>query len=209
VERAIALLERGSAMGGVSKVSALSIGFATALGYAYARSGRLTAAVPLLEDGVGQAAANRISGRHSLWMAWLAETYHRAGRVDAARDLVERALGLARDHGERGNEAHILHVRAEIAAGQGTAEGKDVELAYRSVVGLAEELGMRPLVAECHLGLARWYRNTGRRSDASQLLAAAIELLRAMDMPTVLAQAETESANWSSEGPERPPRPPI
>jgi class 3 adenylate cyclase/tetratricopeptide (TPR) repeat protein len=190
--RAIAHLERGKALGGVSKVSALSIGFATALGYAYARSERLAEAIPLLEDGVEQAGANRISGRHSLWMAWLAETYHLAGRVDEAHDLVERALSLSRDHGERGNEAHILHLRAALGAIHNAPEPKDIETAYRHVVDRAEGLGMRPLVAECLLDLGRWYRGAGRLGDARQVLRAAAELFRAMDMRTGLARAEAE-----------------
>jgi class 3 adenylate cyclase/tetratricopeptide (TPR) repeat protein len=189
---AIAHLERGKAMGGVSKVSALSIGFATALGYAYARSERLAEALPLLEDGVEQAAANRIGGRYSLWMAWLAETYHLAGRVDAAHDVIERALSLSRDHGERGNEAHILHLRAALGAIHKKPEPKDIETAYRHVIDLAEQLGMRPLVAECHLDLGRWYRGVGRLSDARPALRAAIELFRAMDMRAGLARADTE-----------------
>ena len=192
VERAIAHLERGKAMVGVSKVSALSIGFATALGYGYALSNRLPEAVPLLEDAVERAGANRIAGRYSLWMAWLAETYLRAGRVDDASRLVDRALALSRDHGERGNEVHILLLRAEIGAVRATEEVKDVETAYRYVVGLAEELGMRPLVARCHLGLGRWYRSEGRLNDGRQLLRAAVDLFRDMQMQTWLERTEAE-----------------
>jgi hypothetical protein len=60
------------------------------------------------------------------------------------------------------------------------------------VVGLAEELGMRPLVAECHLDLGRWYRGAGRLGDARQVLRAAAELFHAMDMRDGLARAEAE-----------------
>jgi class 3 adenylate cyclase/tetratricopeptide (TPR) repeat protein len=193
VERAITHLERGKAMVGVSKVSALSIGFATALGYGYALSNRLPEAVPLLEDAVERAGANRIAGRYSLWMAWLAETYLSAGRVDDASRLADRALALSRDHGERGNEVHILFLLAEIGAVVRTTEdAKEVETAYRYVVGRAEELGMRPLVARCHLGLGRWYRSVGRLNDCRQLLRAAVDLFRDMQMQTWLERTEAE-----------------
>ena len=35
-------------------------------------------------------------------------------------------------------------------------------------VTLATELGMRPLVAHCHLGLGRIYGRTGKREPAEQ-----------------------------------------
>ena len=35
------------------------------------------------------------------------------------------------------------------------------EAHYRAAMALATELGMRPLVAHCHLGLGKLYRRTG------------------------------------------------
>ena len=32
---------------------------------------------------------------------------------------------------------------------------------YRQALALAEELGMRPLIAHCHVGLGKLYRRTG------------------------------------------------
>jgi hypothetical protein len=55
---------------------------------------------------------------------------------------------------------------------------------------LAEELGMRPLLAHCHLGLGTLYAKTGQRELARTELAAAIDLYRAMDMTFWLPQAE-------------------
>ena len=53
-----------------------------------------------------------------------------------------------------------------------------------------EELGMRPLLAHCHLGLGTLYATLGRRDTARTALAAAIDLYRAMDMPFWRPQAE-------------------
>ena len=36
-------------------------------------------------------------------------------------------------------------------------------------LALADELGMRPLVAHCHLGLGRLYNQTGRAAYLRQL----------------------------------------
>ena len=57
---------------------------------------------------------------------------------------------------------------------------------------MAEELGTRPLVAHCHLGLSRLYRRTGTRAQAREHLTTAATLYRAMDMPFWLEQAEAE-----------------
>jgi class 3 adenylate cyclase/tetratricopeptide (TPR) repeat protein len=186
---AAALLERGSALGGISKVTALSIGMAAALGHVYARSGRLAEGIPLLEQGVEKSAVKRIMARHSLWAAWLAEAYLLAERVDEARTVANRALLLCRERQERGTEAHVLRIIAEIAA---WCEDPDAETAYREALTLAEQLGMRPLVARCHLGCGAWYRRAGRGSDARRSLTAAAELFRAMEMGSELTRAEAE-----------------
>ena len=64
----------------------------------------------------------------------------------------------------------------------------------RAALALAEELGMRPLVAHCHLGLGRLYGQAGRGEQARADLSAAIELYRAMDMTFWLPQAEAALA---------------
>jgi hypothetical protein len=59
-------------------------------------------------------------------------------------------------------------------------------------MSLAEELGMRPLVAHCHLGLGKLYRRTGKREQAQEHLATATTMYREMDMQFWLEQAEAE-----------------
>jgi tetratricopeptide (TPR) repeat protein len=62
----------------------------------------------------------------------------------------------------------------------------------REALDLAAELGMRPLVAHCHLGLGRLYRRTGKRDQAQEHLATAATMYREMDMRFWLEQAEAE-----------------
>jgi hypothetical protein len=59
---------------------------------------------------------------------------------------------------------------------------------------LADEIGMRPLQAHCHLGLGTLYARTGQRQQAHAELSTAIELYRAMDMTFWLPQAEAALA---------------
>ena len=65
---------------------------------------------------------------------------------------------------------------------------------YRQALALAEELGMRPLQAHCHLGLGTLYCKTGHRGQARAHLSTAIELYRAMEMHFWLPQAEAALA---------------
>ena len=183
--QATGLLERGSGLSGVSKVSALSTGISAALGYAYALAGRLAEGIPLLEAGVAQAEASRITARHSLWVTWLAEAYLLADRIDDAARLADRGLALSREHNERANVAYALRMAGEVAARTGPRHGQDAGELYLSGIALASELGMRPLVARCRAGLGTWYRRTGRLADAAAEEQTATDMLRSMDM-TVL-----------------------
>src|SRR5687767_5129164 len=61
---------------------------------------------------------------------------------------------------------------------------------YRAALALAEELGMRPLVAHCHFGLGKLYRRTGTREQAQEHVATAPTMYRDMGMTYWLEQAE-------------------
>jgi hypothetical protein len=65
------------------------------------------------------------------------------------------------------------------------AEGR-----YHESLALAEELGMRPLVAHCHLGLGTLARRMGDSKKACEDLTTAAGMYRDMDMPFWLAKAE-------------------
>ena len=67
-----------------------------------------------------------------------------------------------------------------------------VEGHFRQAMALASELGMRPLVAHCHLGLGKLYRRTGNREQAREHLTIATTMYREMDMRFWLEQAEAE-----------------
>ena len=59
-------------------------------------------------------------------------------------------------------------------------------------MALAGELGMRPLVAHCHLGLGKPYRRTDDRPRAQEHLTTAATMYREMDMGFWLEKAEAE-----------------
>ena len=124
----------------------------------------------------------------------LGEAQLLAGHLEEAHALAEHALALAREHQERGNEAYALRLLGEIAAQRDPPESELAEAHYRQALALAEELGMRPLQAHCHLGLGTLYAKIGRREQARAELSTAIALYRAMDMTFWLPQAEAALA---------------
>ena len=52
---------------------------------------------------------------------------------------------------------------------------EQAEAHYQQALALAEELGMRPLQAHCHLGLGTLYATTGQREQARAELSTAID----------------------------------
>jgi len=61
---------------------------------------------------------------------------------------------------------------------------------YRRGLELANDLGMRPLVAHCHLGIGALSGCTKQRDMAREHLGTAIEMYRGMAMSSHLARAE-------------------
>ncbi len=58
-------------------------------------------------------------------------------------------------------------------------------------MALAEDLGMRPLAAQCHLGLGMLYRQMdNHKSTNKHLIRETVQRSRAMDMPYRLKHAE-------------------
>jgi hypothetical protein len=62
-------------------------------------------------------------------------------------------------------------------------------------MALAEELGMRPLMAHCRLGFGRLYRRMENHVRARAQLDAAVALYREMDMLYWLEKAQAELAS--------------
>jgi tetratricopeptide (TPR) repeat protein len=157
-------------------------------------AGRVAEALPLLEQAEQRDATLGTTGGQSLRVGYVSEAYLLAGRMQEAVQLAGRALTIARANKERGHEAWALRLLGKIAAHQAPPEIEPATNYYRQALALAEELGLRPLVAHCHLGLGTVYAKTGQRQQARTALATAIELYRAMDMTFWLPQAEVALA---------------
>ncbi|MGH8067473.1 MAG: ATP-binding protein [Candidatus Entotheonellia bacterium] len=194
VQRAIPVLERTIGLCQDWHIPLLLPIMATALGLAYALEGRVAAGLTLVEQEAEQMVARGRSRLVALLVTRLSEAYLLAGRLEDAHQRAAQAVDLARQYTQRGQQAWALWLLGESTARQASPEDEPAAGHYRHALTLAEELGMRPLQAHCHLGLGTLYVKLGWREQARAALSTAIALYRAMDMTFWLPQAEAALA---------------
>jgi tetratricopeptide (TPR) repeat protein len=163
------------------------------LGAAYTLGGRLADAVLLLTQAMEQATATESVYQAQCSLS-LGEAQMLAGRLEEPHALAEQALTLAREHHERGHQTYALRLLGDIAARRNPPEVEQATAHYCQALTLTEELGMRPLMAHCHLGLGTLYARVNQREQAHAALSTAIALYRSMDMTFWLPQAEAALA---------------
>ena len=194
LRKAIPLIERALAVARDWTLTWFSPYITAALGYVYALSSRGAEGLALLQDALAALESLGFRFYGSISLAQLGEAYLLAGKSGEALPVAERGLTLARQRGERGHEAWALRFLGEIGAQQDPPDVAKAESHYREAMALAEELGMRPLLAHCHLGLGTLYTKIGREDQARAELSIAIDLYRAMEMVFWLTRAESGMA---------------
>jgi tetratricopeptide (TPR) repeat protein len=120
--------------------------------------------------------------------SWLGEGYLALGRLAEAQRCAEGLLeathiGYARPLG--------LYLLAQLEAHPDRSDAEKSEDYYRQALLLFAHLGMRPLLAHCHLGLGKLYRRTDKREQAQEHLTTATTMYRDMGLTYWLEQAET------------------
>jgi class 3 adenylate cyclase len=194
LQGALPLLERAVSVCQEMDLPVYFAYFAEALGAAYTLAGRVAEAVPLLTRAVEQSRVLDVRVQEARCHIALGEAQLQAGRPQEAHALAEQALTLARARQERSHEAYALRLFGEIKARREPSEHEQVETHYYQALALADELGMRPLQAHCHLGLGTLYAMIGQQEPARSELSTAVQLYRAMEMTFWLPQAEAALA---------------
>jgi tetratricopeptide (TPR) repeat protein len=134
---------------------------------------------------------------HALVLTELSEACLLVGRLDEASALAARLLELSHTHTGHGYQAYACRLLGEVAR---RSESPDIDQAathYRQALTLAEEMGMRPLQAHCHLGLGTLFATAGQADQAQAELDTAMTLYRAMDMTLWLPQVEAMLAQMT------------
>jgi tetratricopeptide (TPR) repeat protein len=192
LSQAVRLHERGVAFCREWDLSTWSPLVTGSLGYGYVLSGRVEEGLSLLQQSLTALESMGYLLWHSLVVGYLGEACLRADRLKDASAVAGRALTLARERKERGSEARALWLLGEIASHHDPRQVEKTDAHYREAMALAEELGMRPLVAHCHLGLGKLYRRTGKREQAQEHLSMATTMYREMGMTYWLKKAQSE-----------------
>jgi class 3 adenylate cyclase/tetratricopeptide (TPR) repeat protein len=200
LEHAIRVLEQGLAL---CRASGYRGGWlqeiVAGLGSASALQGRLAEGRALLEEAISEGIRTGALFGHASRVAWLSEVCRLAGHGEQSWQHARQALDLARQQKARGDEALALHQLGAVQAHADPPAAEQAEAHYQQALALAEELGMRPLVAHCHHGLGTLYAVTGQREQARTALSTAIEMYRGMDMTFWLPQAEAALAQVEGE----------
>ncbi len=176
------LLERALGLAREWRVSLWSPYLIGSLGHVAVRSGHVTQGLSLLQQALAESDAVGLGLFHTLITVHLGEAYGAAHRLDEARASAGTALALARDRGERCYEAWALRLLGDLASSPACADPEVAAAHYLQAMGIARDLGMRPLLAHCHLGLGVLCRSTGKAAQAQGHMGAAITMCREMDM---------------------------
>ena len=155
-----------------------------------ALQGQVEEALAALEESQAHAPEIKIFNTSTATTA-LGTLYLLAGKLDEAQEAAMRAAERAAKHGFRGSQARVSYLLGEICARRDPSDVQQAEANYREAMALAEDLGMRPLAAQCHLGLGMLYRQMdNHKSTNKHLIRETVQRSRAMDMPYRLKHAE-------------------
>ncbi len=188
---AIEALERGLDLCQTWKILDWSITIESALGVARALAGRFEEALALQRRAEAEE-SQAPQGFPAARILRFGETCWLAGRIGDALVQAEQGLSLARASGERGGETRALRLLGDIWAHPERLDVERSERSFHQALALAEELGIRPQTARCHLGLGKLYRRTGKHEQATEHLTTATTMYREMDMTFWLEKAEAE-----------------
>jgi tetratricopeptide (TPR) repeat protein len=188
------VLERACSVASEANLTLLRPQATRFLGKACLLTGRLDEGITLVRAAAEEVESRQLLMQQAAMLALLGEACLCADCVDEASTAAQWALSLATERGQRGDAAAAMYVLGDIAAHRTPPDIAQAEAHYQQALALAEELGMRPLQAHCHLGLGTLYAKIGQREQAGAELSTAIELYRAMDMTFWLPQAEAALA---------------
>jgi class 3 adenylate cyclase/tetratricopeptide (TPR) repeat protein len=187
VSNAVAILERAVTVYRTAQMPVLLSLLAAPLGAAYAGEGRLAEALELLKparEHTGFAFSN------CLILFSLSQVYLQTNRTDDALRLAHRIFKLSLELQARGQQGWALWLLGETLCQRNPPDNAKAEECYRKGLTLAEELGMRPLQAHCHLGLGVLYSRMDSHGQAHSDLLTAAQMFRAMNMISWLRLTE-------------------
>jgi predicted ATPase len=148
--------------------------------YAMAPSGWALAKQAQAEIGLGPLRtaldAYRATGarlRLPDWLALLAEACLASGRIEDGLSVVREALDDTVETGVRWYEAELYRLEGELLLVSKEPDESRAEASFRKAIEIARGQGARSFELRAALGLARLWRDRGKRSEAYELLGPA------------------------------------
>ena len=155
---------------------------ASALGEAYALTGRPQEAIALHQEAIRTKEETTTRVSFSVHWNGLAEALLLVGRTDEARGAAQRALEFALAQSEHANEAQSRWMLGEVAARQARPALAEAGEQFEAAVRLCESLGLRPLLGRCWASQGVLARMLGDPAQAKTHLEKAVALFRSLGM---------------------------
>jgi predicted ATPase len=105
----------------------------------------------------------------------LAELEAEGDDADGALRRVDEALALATETGQRWTDALLHRIRGAILLRRDPANPAPAEQAFLAAIAIAQAQKARSFELQAALALAKLYQSTGRRAEAHDVLAPALE----------------------------------
>jgi tetratricopeptide (TPR) repeat protein len=155
----------------------------TSSAWALAQIGKFSEALSRVREGeqlLERQTTSGIVGHRSWGYYAVSRACLLLGRLDEARRFGQRSVESAQR--QPGFTAHALRLLGDLASQPDKFDADTAAAHYGQALALAERHSMRPLVAQCHLGLGKLYGRIGKPEHARENLTAAATMYREMNM---------------------------
>ena len=98
------------------------------------------------------------------------------GRTDLAASICREASQAARVRDEAGSIALSLQVQCEVALARDPPDTAEAARCFAEALANATKVGMHPLIANCHVVLAKLHRRIGEEAEAAVHFATATRM---------------------------------
>jgi class 3 adenylate cyclase/tetratricopeptide (TPR) repeat protein len=190
-ERAASILASGLTAAEGGRILAMRGMFLASLGHAHTLCARPEQALALIRQSV-EPSTFALSPQHPFPLLFLAAAYLEAGLVECSGRTALQALQFCRRRRDVGAGAWALHLLGNIGSLRRPRDLEPIQGDYGQAMALAVDLGMRPLIAHCRLGLGKLHARLGNRQQANEHAGIAASMYREMGMTYWLEKAATE-----------------
>lgn len=146
-------------------------------GWALAEQGSHKEGLGQMQLGLAAYQATGANLARPYFLALLAQTHANAGQVQTALDVLAESFVIAASTGERYYEAELHRLRGDLllqlpnAQAQVPAQRESAETCFQQAITIAQQQSAKSLELRAALSLARLWHQSGKTSQARQMLA--------------------------------------